>query len=185
MKAYQIFQAISPDLGQEIFQTLREEHKDVYKSVLISLAQQKKLRPVFVQRKPASQQIAWLYQTAKLRIADGVTEHLLQLWLLKSKKEMLVAFLDVLEIEHDDEGTVDDLPEELDAAKLKAAVDKLLSDFPAETVTLYLEVFQLQQPGGWQEITSQLESDDRLFLGEKPEPAQDAPAEESAKDEEE
>ena len=63
MKAYQIFQTITPELGREIFQNLRDDHRDVYKSVLASLAQQKKLRPVFVQRKPASQQIDWMLQT--------------------------------------------------------------------------------------------------------------------------
>lgn len=177
MKAYQIFQAISPGLGRGIFQHLRDEEKDIYKSVLASLAQEKRLRPVFVQRKPVAQQIDWMLGTCKLRTSDSIAEHLLQLWLLKAKKDLLIQFLEHLGIEHDEDGTVEDLPKELDADKLKSAVDELLKTHPAEAVTVYLHMFQLQQTDGWPELTALLESDGRLTVGEpaaapeaKPEP---------------
>jgi len=166
VKAYQIFQAISPELGKSIFQDLRDTHKEVYTSTLVSLAQQKRLRPVFIQRKPAPQQIEWMVKTAKLKVVDSVSEHVLQIWLLKSQQEMLKEFLDTLGVDHDDEGTVDDLPETLDAKKLKKAVDLLLDKYPQENVVLYLHMFQMQRPGGWDEVSALLESDDRLTLGE-------------------
>lgn len=166
MKAYQIFQSISPELGTTIFEDLRENHRDVYKSILVSLAQEKRLRPVFVQRKPVVQQIKWMGDSCKLRACSSVSEHLLQIWLLKSQQEMLKSFLDDLGIEHDDEGTADDLPEKLNAKKLKSAVEGLLKDHPREHVALYLHVFQLQQPNGWTELADLLEKDERLVLGE-------------------
>ena len=178
VKAYQIFQSISPDLAQSIFQTLRDDHRDVYKSILISLAQEKRLRPVFVQRKPVEQQIKWMGDTCKLRACNSVTEHLLQIWLLKSQPEMLKAFLDDLGVEHDDEGTAEDLPDELDAKKLKKAAEGLLKSHPAETVALYLHVFQLQQPGGWPELNELLEKDERLALGEQAKASSDEEEEE-------
>ena len=45
---------------------------------------------------------------------------------------MLITFLDEMGIEHDDEGTVDDLPDELDETKLKSAIDRLLKDHSPE-----------------------------------------------------
>lgn len=181
MKAYQIFQAISPELGKSIFQDLRDTHKEVYSSTLASLAQQKRLRPVFIQRKPVPQQIEWMVKTAKQKVADGVSEHVLQIWLLKSQQEMLIEFLDALGVEHDDEGTVDDLPETLDPKKLKKAVDLLLGKYPQENVVLYLHMFQMQRPGGWEEVTEILEKDDRLaFAGAETEAAA-APAKEKDK----
>ena len=187
MKASQLFQAISPDLGRSIFQHLRDEQKDVYKSVLASLAQEKKLRAVFVQRKPLAQQIEWMLNTCKLKLADSIAEHTLQIWLLKDQKDLLIEFLTSLGIEHDEDGTVEDLPEEIDAKKLKSTVTKLLKTHPAETLTLYLHMFQLQQTGGWDSLTELLESDDRLFLGEPAaaEPEVEVEAEESAASEEE
>ncbi len=179
MKAYEIFRSISPDLATSIFQDLRDNHRDVYKSVLISLAQEKRLRPVFVQRKSVPQQIQWLEQTSRNMGCNSVTENTLQLWLLKSQQDMLKVFLDKMGIEHDDEGTAEDLPESFDPKKLKSAVDALLKKYPRETVALYLHVFQLQQPGGWAELTELLEKDDRLALGEPPPPSEDEGAEES------
>lgn len=181
MKAYQIFQCISPELGRTVFQNLREEHRDAYKGVLISLAAKRRLRPVFLQRKPVPQQIEWLYKTCQVKPVDDLAENVLQVWLLKSQKPMLVQFLDELCVDHDEDGTVEDLPDALDGEKLKRAVDVLLKQFPAENVSLYLHVFQLQRPGGWDNLAALLQSDTRIALhrpgmAEAPAPAEAAPA---------
>jgi hypothetical protein len=60
---------------------------------------------------------------------------------------------------------VDELPETIDAEKLKVAIDHLLENYPAPVVTLYLRVFQIQQAEGWPEIAEALEKDERLQLG--------------------
>ncbi|MEM7012237.1 MAG: hypothetical protein AAF585_12200 [Verrucomicrobiota bacterium] len=166
-------------MARTIFQHLRDEEKDVYKSVLASLAQEKRLRPVFVQRKSVPQQIQWMYDTCKLKVADSVAEHTIQIWLLKAKKDLLTDFLKAMGIEHDEDGTVEDLPEKLDEKKLKSTITKLLKKNNAEELTLYLHMFQLQQPGGWDTLANLIESDDRLYLGEKP------AADDSASEEEE
>ena len=86
------------------------------------------------------------------------------MWLLKARKEMLVTFLDEAGIEHDGDGGVEDLPDDLEADKVKAAVDKLLSDHPAGEVALYLHLFQMQRSDGWSAIADVLESDKRVKL---------------------
>jgi len=130
VRAYQLFQAVSDPLAEDVFRSLRETHRDVYKGVVISLAQERRLRPVFIQRKPVDAQIDWLVKTVKLKSSDGVAEHILQVWLLKSHKDLLVGFLDGLGIEHDGEGSVDELPDELDAEKLGQAIDGVLQTHP-------------------------------------------------------
>jgi len=80
-------------------------------------------------------------------------------------KKPLVTFCDAMGIEHDGKGSVDgDLPETLDADKLKTAVDTLLEKFDAKLVTAYLLVFNLQTTNGWDSVTAILESDDRLSI---------------------
>ena len=126
-----------------------------------------------------------MLDTCKLKLADTVAEHLLQIWLLKAQKELLIEFLDELGIEHDEDGTVEDLPEKLDAKKLKGAVDKLLKTHSADAVAIYLHMFQLQQTGGWPELAELLESDERLILSAKPKAAPaPAAADDSAVEEE-
>ncbi len=164
MNAYEIFQQLHDDVATEILGFFRNEQRDIYKTTVATLAVQKKLRPVFVQKKPVPAQIAWLIKTLKQRPSDTVAEHLLQVWLLKTQKDMLITFVAALGIEHDEEGGVEDLPETIDPEKLKEGIDLLLEKNPAPLVTLYLSVFQLQQPGGWPEIAEALAKDERLQL---------------------
>lgn len=162
MRAYQIFQQLSAELTAEILNTIREKDRAIYKTSIGSLASQKKLRPVFIQKKPLDQQMQWAHKTLQLKLCDEIGEHLLQVWLLGCHAGVLVEFLDEVGIAHDGEGSVDDLPEELDAAKLRAGVDKLFAGHDASLVTIYLHLFQLQRPGGWSELGTLIENDERL-----------------------
>jgi hypothetical protein len=65
-----------------------------------------------MQKKTREQQAAWLIDFLKTKPFDGVTEQLLQLWLLKGKVPMLTSFLDAAGIKHDGKGQVAELPEE-------------------------------------------------------------------------
>jgi hypothetical protein len=169
MKACELFQSLSPTLGTEIIRYLRSEHKDVYRATVATLAQQRKLRPQFVQKKTGEQQIAWILETLKLRSSEAVGEQLLQVWLMKAQSPMLIQFLEALEIPHDGNGGVDgEIPSDFEAARVEAAVSGLLEKFPAESVAVYLHIFQLQQPGGWPAIESVLAAEPRLALGAAP-----------------
>ncbi len=166
MNAYQIFQQISPQLATEIFTYLRSDEKETYQGLIASLAEQRKLRPVFILKKIPADQITWLCKMAKLKMANGIDEHVLQIWLLNKQRSLLISFLDSMGIEHDGEGSVDNLPETLDAEKLKKTVDQLMEDNPEEIVKIYLHIFQMQKADGWQELGELLESDERLkFAG--------------------
>ena len=59
---------------------------------------------------------------------------------------------------------MEELPDDLEADKVKEAVDKLLAAYPGEEVTLYLHLFQLQRSKGWEAIADILENDKRLQL---------------------
>ena len=82
MKACEIFQQISPSLGTEIIRYLRTDLKEVYRAAVTTLAQQKKLRPEFVQKMHDVCQIAnyepvdivspYLAQTKIEILADGL-----------------------------------------------------------------------------------------------------------------
>lgn len=162
---YEIIQKASPKLIDNLFVWLRANDKPLYKSVVVSLTQDRKLRPVYVEKKPLPEQFAWLKKTLSLKSSDMMGEHLLQIWFMKGNQDLLVAFCDSMGIEHDGSGAVDgELPESLDADKLKQSVDVLTEKFDAELVSVYLHVFNLQNEGGWPALTDLLEKDDRLAL---------------------
>jgi len=163
VKAHEIYQSIDPAVVTTMLDWFRDHDRNVYRSALASLAQSRKLRLVFVQKKPVADQYAWMLKTLKSKQSDTIGEHLLQAWLMAGNQDMLAAFCDEVGIEHDGKGTVTgELPEELSAETVDKAVDALVSGFDPKVVTLYLTVFNLQVAGGWPALTAKLESDERL-----------------------
>jgi len=169
MQANDIFHSISPALAETIFRYFREEERDAYRSAIANLAEARKLRPVFIQKKPVSEQMAWMRKQLAQKSQATVAEHLLQIWLVKDRPDMLVDFLDAVGIKHDGKGEVEELPDELEADKVREGAETLLKEYPAEEVAVYLHLFQLQRPEGWPEIESLLKEDERLALHPKSE----------------
>lgn len=180
MKAYQIFQEMTKERAESVFQYLRDEQRDVYGASLASLAANRKLRPVFIQRKKAADQVAWMAKNIRLRGSDEIAEHVLQLWLMQAHQGMITQFLDGVGIEHDGDGAVEDLPDDIDAKKLKKTVDKLLADHDDDLVRTYLHIFQRQRFDGFASLTKLIEETPALQFGEE----EAAPEKEEVKSEE-
>lgn len=165
MHAHQIFQAVTPDFVASMLQWFRDEQRETYKTALSSLATNRKLRPVFIQKKPLADQYAWFHKTLKLKPCDMLGEHLLQAYLMQGQQQLLIDACDGMGIEHDGKGSVEgELPETLDDDKLASTIDSLLEKHDRETVAVYLLVFNLQRPEGWPNLTEKLASDERLKL---------------------
>jgi len=77
---------------------------------------------------------------------------------------MLEDFLNALGIKNE-KGVVDNLPENMDDAKLKPAIEALLAKYPPEVVAVYLNAFNDMNEANWTNLKSILESDSRLQLG--------------------
>jgi len=165
MTAHELFKNVKPSIVQDLFMWMRDTDRELYKTALGSLATNRKMRLAYLQKKPVVEQIGWMHKTLGLKTSDMIAEHLLQVYFMKGQEEMLASFCDSLEIPHDGKGQVEgELPEQLDADKLKTAVDKLLEKHEPALVALYLHTFNLQTPEGWSALTDLLASDERLKL---------------------
>ena len=165
MKAHDLYAAVDPALVTQMLDWFRANDRNVYKTAVSTLAARRKLRPVFIQKKPLPDQYAWIHKTLTVAAQDAVGEQLLQAYLMSAQQSLLAMFCDGLGIPHDGKGSVvGDLPKKIDAERLDATVDKLLGLFDPKLLTLYLHCFNLQQPGGWPELTAKLEADERLVL---------------------
>ena len=60
---------------------------------------------------------------------------------------------------------VENLPGSMDDAKLKPAVEMLLTKYPPEAVAIYLNAFNDMNEANWSNLKTILESDSRLQLG--------------------
>lgn len=164
MYCYELYQKINPQVVKDMFLYFREEERDIYKTAIKSLAESKKLRPAFVQKKSVADQIDWAHKTLKIKSNNMVGEHLFQVFFLKAHTDMLVDFLDEQDIKHDGQGQIDELPEAFEPEALKRASDKLIETYGADLTSAYLHLFQMQRTDGWEALGDLLENDERLKL---------------------
>jgi hypothetical protein len=164
LKSYELFGFMSPELANDILAFARESDKPTYRTTLAAVAQARHVRPVFLERQPRPQRYATMLATLARPALDAVAGGLIRAWLVKKQKAMLVDFMDALGIKHED-GIVENLPGQMDDAKLKPAVAVLLAKYPQETVAVYLNAFNDMNEANWTNLKAMLEGDLRLQLG--------------------
>lgn len=164
LTAHEIFGFMSPALSAEIVAQTHEADKPLYRGVLAGIAEAKKVRPVFLERKPRADQHKEMVDMLTKPRLDALAVNVLQNWLLKHQTAMLADFLDALGIKHE-KGAVEDLPDTMGDEKLKPAVEKLLAKFPKENVAVYLRAFNDLNQAKWTNLGEMLDKDSRLQLG--------------------
>jgi hypothetical protein len=132
-----------------------------------NLATRRKLRPVFVERKPKNERHVWLQQALSLKSADDITMQLLQIWLLGAQRELICEFLDSLGIKHDGKGVVENLPAEPTRERLNETITRLLETRSPEVLAVYLHCFQAMDETGWSVLDEALTEDSRVSLDSK------------------
>lgn len=162
-KPNEIFARMPEGVATAIFSFLQEKEKGLYKATVETLATQRKLRPVFVERKPKPDRYLWLKDALGRRSSEATAAHLLQIWLVAEHKQVLGDFLDALGIKHD-QGAIDQLPPAPPKEELSKAVDLLLSKHDAGVVMVYLHAFQALDDEGWNTLEELLAEDPRLTL---------------------
>jgi hypothetical protein len=164
LTSHELLGFMSPTLANEIITFTFETEKPTYRAILTAVAEARHVRPVFLERQPKAQRHATMLATLVKPSLETIAGNLIRTWLVKKHRAMLVDFLNALGIEHQD-GVVEDLPKDVDDAKLRAAVDGLLAKYSSETVGVYLNAFNDMNEANWANLKQLLESDTRLQLG--------------------
>ena len=120
--------------------------------------------PVFIERKPREERFAWLREMVSKKQNADVAAHLLQIWFVGAQSRLLCDFLDALGIAHDDNGTIEELPEAPAKEALVKAIDECFAKHDPEVVAVYLNAFQALDDKGWPTLAELLAEDPRLRL---------------------
>lgn len=164
LTSHELFGFMSPTLATDILDFAYDNDRDLYKLTVNAVAEAKKLRPIFYERKPRTERnkdIIAMLTKPRMDLAAG---NLIRGWLLKKHRGMLIDFLTALGIEHKD-GVVDDLPPNIEDAKLKQAIEQLLAKYPHEAVAVYLNAFYSMNDTGWLNLKQMLQNEPRLQFG--------------------
>ena len=163
MTSYEMFATMPGALGSRILEEMAGEDKAFYRGVLDAVAQARKVRTVYLERQPRTDRHAVVVTTLARPSMEPAAANLLRTWFLKKQNQLLIDFLDALGMQHE-KGVVEDLPENVDDANVKAAVETLLSKHPAEVVALYLHSFLHLNDVHWHNLEEILFEDHRLEL---------------------
>ena len=93
MHAYELFQAVKPSIVSDMLMWMRETDRNLYKTALGGLASNRKLRLPFLQKKPVTEQIAWVHKNLQSKTSNMIAEHLLQVYFMQGQEALLSYFL--------------------------------------------------------------------------------------------
>jgi hypothetical protein len=166
LTAHDIFAGLTPAEAHEFFESLHEANKAAYKGCMQVTASRRKLRPVFLERKPRVERHQWVQNALSSPANEDLGLEVLQNWLLGQQRAVLADFLDACGIAHED-GLIDDIPPQPAREKVDAAVEAIAAKHSPLAVKIYLNLFQ---PGGaeaWPDLDALLVIDPRLALQRK------------------
>jgi hypothetical protein len=162
MSPNDIFVQMPESTASAMLADLFENEKLLYKNLIENIAKQRKLRPVFIERKPRAERFAWIKDALGRKQNEPIAANLLQIWLVRRHAPMLCDFLDSLGIKHDENGTVDQIPSQPGKAALETAVGGLLAKYDASLVAVYLHAFQALDESGWPLLDEIIAAEPRL-----------------------
>ncbi|MBI3880558.1 MAG: hypothetical protein HY301_10920 [Verrucomicrobia bacterium] len=164
MTSHEILGFMSAKLSSQILDDLYTDDRPLYRGALGAVANAKRMRPVFLEKQSRAQRHPDMVATLARPSLDEVTGTILRGWLLKKQTGLITGFLDALGIKHE-KGVVESLPDDVDEAKLKSAIESLLAAHPPEVVAVYLLAFAAMNDVHWPALDALLKSDARLQLG--------------------
>ncbi len=162
MNANEIFAHLTPAENHEIFEEISSENRDAYKAAMQVTATRRRLRSVFLEKKPRADRHEWMRSVLAMKRNEDVALELLQNWLLGQRRSMITDFLDACGLEHQ-EGILEEIPPQPDGGKLAEAVDGLFAGNPAVAAKVYLHVFQpSDEDEAWPDLDRALANDPRV-----------------------
>ena len=160
---HEIIARLSPEISDQFFAFLHEKERRLYQATIVTLAQQRRFRPVFIEQMPKPKRHAWMKEALGRAQNSSVAAQLLQIWFVGGHADLLCDFLDALGIKHDPNGTIEELPPAPDKAAVSKAVEAVLAKHDRMLVSAYLHSFQaLDDEGGWPSLEALLAEDERL-----------------------
>ncbi len=158
MRSYQIFAAMSPDRAVIVMSGLSENAPQMFKQAVLAASASMNARPTYLQRQPFQKQVAAVRRALSRVASDGAAEEILAVYFLECRKELLIEWLDLLGIEHEDGILGADSPAAPAKAELQKARDTFCGVDDDDDRSLLLNAFAAQSAINWPDLEMLLES---------------------------
>jgi hypothetical protein len=149
MRSYQVFAAMSPERAVEVMRSLSRAAPKMFRQAVDAAAVVMRARPVYLRNQPFEKRAESIRRTFSRIAANPVADELLAVYFLECRKELLVEWLDLLGVKHENGMLSEDAPTEPSEAKLRDAMKKYLGASDDPDRDLLLRAFAAQHSIEW------------------------------------
>ena len=158
MRAFKIFGSMSDDEAVAFFGRMRENSPAMFNQAVAAASAAMKARPAYLRKQPFEKR-AIAVRRALARVASNAAgEEMLAVSFLEYRDKLLIEWLDVAGVAHDEGTLTEDEPQEPAAQELEAAVKKFCDVDDDPDRDLLLRAFAAQASIEWPHLDSMLEA---------------------------
>lgn len=160
MRAFQVFASMEPGHAEAVLGTLAEKAPATTAQALAVAAATMNARPQYLRKLPFEKRAAAVRRALSRVKSNDMAEEMLAVYFLECRQELLVEWLDLVGLEHEDGVLKDDAPPPPAAADLAAAVEKFRAAGNDPDRLLLLRAFAAQTSIDWPELDTLLRNGD-------------------------
>jgi hypothetical protein len=149
MRSFQVFAAMSPEEAERMMKVLSKEAPAMFRQAVDAAAISIKARPVYLRRQPFEKRAAAVRRSLARVAANPVADELLAVYFLECRKPLLLEWLDLMGLKHEEGTLEEDAPAQPDASGLAAAVEKYRAASGDPDRELLLRAFAAQGAIEW------------------------------------
>jgi hypothetical protein len=152
MRSYQVFAAMPPDRAVAVMSRLSKDAPQMFKQALVAASASMNARPVYLRKLPFEKQAEAVRRTLSRVAANAVAEEMLAIYFLECRKELLIEWLDLLGIKHEDGILEADAPPAPKKTALQKARDSFCGADDDADRPLLLHAFAAQSAIDWPDL---------------------------------
>lgn len=149
MRSFQVFAAMSPEEAERMMKVLSKEAPAMFRQAVDAAAASIKARPVYLRRQPFEKRAAAVRRSLARILANPVADELLAVYFLECRKELLLEWLDLVGLAHEDGTLEEEAPGQPAEADLTVAVEKYRAAGDDPDRELLLRAFAAQSAVAW------------------------------------
>ncbi len=158
MHSYQVFAGMSRDHAIAMMRALSKASPAMFRQAVDAAALAIKARPVYMRRQPFEKRAEAVRRAMSRVAANPVADELLAVYFLECRKELLVEWLDLVGLAHEDGTLEDDEPAQPEEKALLEAAERYLAADDDADRELLLRAFAAQQVVEWPVLDARLEA---------------------------
>ena len=147
---------MTPERAGKLMAILADKAPMIYASALHLAGATLKTRPAYLQRQPRDKRAASIRRALSRVASNDVAEEVLAVYFLECRKELLIEWLDLLGVEHEEGVLSEAVPPIPDGSTLQKATNRFLGVDDDDDRDLLLRAFAAQESIDWPDLEALL-----------------------------